>query len=49
LLVAELACGSHWIEAARRPNAADAIKVTRRGRATAPTAAELDALLAPDS
>lgn len=46
VLVAELANGSGWDLAATRANAAGAIKVTRRGPATAPTAAEIDAFLA---
>lgn len=46
VLVAERAAGADWVEAARRANAAGAIKVTRRGPATAPTAAEIDAFLA---
>jgi len=35
-----------WAEACRRANAAAAIKVTRRGPTTAPTASEVDAFLA---
>jgi sugar/nucleoside kinase (ribokinase family) len=46
VLVACRAQGRDWVEAARRSNAAGAIKVTRKGPATAPTAAELDAFLA---
>jgi sugar/nucleoside kinase (ribokinase family) len=46
VLVAELARGADWLVAARRANAAGAIKVTRRGPATAPTAVEIDAFLA---
>ena len=46
VLCAGYAAGLGWIEAARRGNAAGAIKVTRRGPATAPTAAEIDAFLA---
>jgi len=46
VLVAERARGADWSTAARRANAAGAIKVTRRGPATAPTAAEIDAFLA---
>src|SRR4029078_7709043 len=46
VLVAERARGSDWATAARRANAAGAIKVTRRGPATAPTAAEIDDFLA---
>lgn len=43
VLCAELAKGTGWVEACRRANIAGAIKVTRRGPATAPTAAEIDA------
>jgi sugar/nucleoside kinase (ribokinase family) len=46
VLVAELAAGSDPLTAAIRANAAGAIKVTRRGPATAPTRAEIDAFLA---
>lgn len=46
VLVAERAKGAGWVEACRRANAGAAIKVTRRGPATAPTAAEIDDLLA---
>lgn len=46
VLVAELAKGTPWDVAATRANAAGAIKVTRRGPATAPTAVEIDAFLA---
>ena len=46
VLVAEHAKGVDWLTAARRANAAGAIKVTRKGPATAPTAAEIDAFLA---
>lgn len=46
VLVAERAAGARWVDAARRANAAGAIKVTRRGPATAPTAAEIDVFLA---
>jgi sugar/nucleoside kinase (ribokinase family) len=45
VLVAERARGADWLTAARRANAAGAIKVTRRGPATAPTSAEIDAFL----
>lgn len=45
VLVAELARGADWVSAARRANAAGAIKVTRRGPATAPTSAEIDSFL----
>lgn len=46
VLCASRAAGLGWVEAARRGNVAGAIKVTRRGPATAPTAAEIDAFLA---
>jgi sugar/nucleoside kinase (ribokinase family) len=46
VLVAERARGADWVSAARRANAAGALKVTRKGPATAPTVAELDAFLA---
>jgi sugar/nucleoside kinase (ribokinase family) len=46
VLVACRAAGADWETAARRANAAGAIKVTRRGPATAPTAAEIDGFLA---
>lgn len=45
VLVAELAAGAPLAQAAARGNAAGAIKVTRRGPDTAPTAAEIDAFL----
>ena len=48
-LLAEVAAGTPWVEGCRRANAAAAIKVTRRGPATAPTAAEVDAFLAEQS
>lgn len=48
-LVAEVASGTPWVEACRRANAAAAIKVTRRGPATSPTAAEVDSFLADRS
>jgi sugar/nucleoside kinase (ribokinase family) len=44
-LLAEVAAGTPWVEGCRRANAAAAIKVTRRGPATAPTAAEVEAFL----
>ncbi|GAB3017602.1 sugar kinase [Nocardioides flavus (ex Wang et al. 2016)] len=47
-LLAEVAAGTAWVEACRRANAAAAIKVTRRGPESAPTAAEVDAFLAGD-
>ena len=47
-LMAEVAAGTPWVEGCRRANAAAAIKVTRRGPATAPTAAEVDRFLAGD-
>lgn len=46
VLVAERAGGADWATAARRANAAGAIKVTRRGPATAPTRDEIDRFLA---
>ena len=46
VLLAERAAGTGWMEACRRANVAGAIKVTRRGPATAPTRAEIDAFLA---
>ncbi|WP_245627239.1 PfkB family carbohydrate kinase [Kribbia dieselivorans] len=46
VLIAERAKGADWVTAARRANAAGAIKVTRRGPSTAPGAAEIDAFLA---
>lgn len=46
VLVAELAAGSDPRTACVRANAAGAIKVTRRGPATAPTRAEIDEFLA---
>lgn len=45
-LLAEVAAGTPWVEGCRRANAAAAIKVTRRGTQSAPTAAEVDAFLA---
>ncbi len=42
VLLAERAKGAHWREACRRANAAGAIKVTRRGPTTSPTASEID-------
>lgn len=48
VLVAEAAQGTDWVTAARRGNAAGAIKVTREGPATAPTRAEIDAFLAAE-
>lgn len=44
-LVARRAAGSGWVEAARWANAVGAMKVTRRGPATAPYAAEVEAFL----
>lgn len=44
--LAALATGQHPLDAARRANACAALAVTRPGPATAPTAAEVDALLA---
>ena len=49
VLVACRAAGLTWVEAARRANAGGAIKVTRRGPATAPTAAEIDDFLAANA
>ena len=46
VLVAEIAKGVDWSIAATRANVAGAIKVTRRGPGTAPTAAEVDEFLA---
>jgi sugar/nucleoside kinase (ribokinase family) len=46
VLAAALARGATAVDAARRATAAAAIAVTRQGPATAPTAAEIDALLA---
>ena len=45
VLVAERAGGADWPTATQRANAAGAIKVTRKGPATAPTRAEVDAFL----
>ena len=45
-LLAEVAAGTPWVEGCRRANAAAAIKVTRRGPESAPTAAEVDEFLA---
>ena len=45
-LLAEVAAGTTWVEGCRRANAAAAIKVTRRGPTSAPTATEVDAFLA---
>jgi len=44
-LLAGIAAGSTWADACRRANAAAAIKVTRRGPTTAPTAGEVDEFL----
>lgn len=46
VLGAELLRGTGWSEAARRANAAAALAVSRHGPATAPTRAQVDALLA---
>ena len=43
VLCAEIARGTDWVTACRRANIAGAIKVTRRGPATAPTRTEIDA------
>ena len=48
VLAAERSRGTGWVEAARRANAAGAIKVTRKGPAAAPTAAEIDTFLADE-
>lgn len=45
-LLAEVAAGTPWAEGCRRANAAAAIKVTRRGPESAPTATEVDDFLA---
>ena len=45
-LLAEVATGTPWVEGCRRANAAAAIKVTRRGPESAPTADEVDEFLA---
>lgn len=45
VLVAELAAGTDPLAACTRANAAGAIKVTRRGPATAPTRGEIDSFL----
>jgi ribokinase len=47
VLAAELLRGTDLTAAAARANAAAAIAVTRPGPATAPTRAEVDALVAP--
>ncbi|MCS3844613.1 PfkB family carbohydrate kinase [Microbacterium sp. AK031] len=44
-LLAGIADGSTWVDACRRANAAAAIKVTRRGPTTAPTAVEVEEFL----
>ncbi|MGQ4536699.1 PfkB family carbohydrate kinase [Dermabacteraceae bacterium P13264] len=46
VLLAEVARGLSWLEAARRANAAAAIKVTRHGPASAPLRSEVDDFLA---
>ncbi|CCH79289.1 Carbohydrate kinase, PfkB family protein [Nostocoides japonicum T1-X7] len=46
VLVACRAAGMDWAQACRRANAAAAVKVTRRGPASAPTAPEIDDFLA---
>ncbi|WP_134773132.1 PfkB family carbohydrate kinase [Ornithinimicrobium flavum] len=45
VLCAGLVEGQDWVEVCRRANAAGAIKVTRRGPTTSPTAAEVDQFL----
>ncbi|HWK76702.1 PfkB family carbohydrate kinase [Microbacterium sp.] len=44
-LLASVATGASWVDASRRANAAAAIKVTRRGPTTAPTADEVEKFL----
>ena len=44
-LLAGIVTGVPWVDACRRANATAAIKVTRRGPTTAPTAEEVDAFL----
>ncbi|EYT57102.1 PfkB family carbohydrate kinase [Microbacterium sp. UCD-TDU] len=44
-LLAGIADGATWVDACRRANAAAAIKVTRRGPTTAPTAVEVEEFL----
>lgn len=44
-LLAGIADGATWLDACRRANAAAAIKVTRRGPTTAPTATEVEEFL----
>lgn len=44
-LLASIATGATWVDACLRANAAAAIKVTRRGPTTAPTAAEVEEFL----
>lgn len=46
VLCAQVVADVDWVEACRRANAGGAIKVTRRGPATAPTTREIDAFLA---
>jgi sugar/nucleoside kinase (ribokinase family) len=46
VLLAERMAGSDWLVAARRANAAAALKVTRRGPSTSPRRDEVDAFLA---
>lgn len=45
VLLAERAKGVDWADACRRANAAGAIKVTRRGPTTSPTAVEIEGYL----
>jgi sugar/nucleoside kinase (ribokinase family) len=45
VLLAGIADGATWVDACRRANAAAAIKVTRRGPTTAPTAVEVEEFL----
>jgi sugar/nucleoside kinase (ribokinase family) len=44
-LLAGIAAGATWVDACRRANATAAIKVTRRGPTTAPTAVEVEEFL----
>lgn len=46
VLVAERSRGTAWVEACRRANVAGAIKVTRHGPTSSPTATEIDHFLA---
>lgn len=44
-LLADIAAGASWVDACRRANATAAIKVTRRGPTSTPTAAEVEEFL----